>query len=206
MSTFRRAIGAAQAPWLDKLLGYPRALLLETPEAAVLGACGGWALLRDDELRNRWRWAAASALAILMFLVAGDLGDGAPTHHPARALGPVWWIFAAMGVDTLRVATCGSGRTVRAGRAAAVAVATAWLVSLPSRWAAAPGLSEPERRDAQIARGLELRALGAPAAEITPCQFEHFALIAAWGEPERARVHPRTQQPVTADCPLVTTP
>jgi hypothetical protein len=206
VSTFRRAIGAAQAPWLDKLLGYPRALLLETPEAAVLGACGGWALLRDDELRNRWRWAAASALAIVAFLIGGDLNDGAPTHHPARALGSVWWIFTAMGVDALRVAMGAARFSRRATTAAAAAVALGWLVSLPSRWAAAPGLSEPERRDMQIARGLELRARAAPVAEITPCQFEHFALMAAWGEPERARVHPRTQQPLTIDCPLVTTP
>jgi hypothetical protein len=67
-------------------------------------------------------------------------------------------------------------------------------------------LSEPERRDVQIARGLELRAQQPAAADITPCQFEHFALIAAWGEPQRALVHPRTQKPVTIDCPLVTTP
>jgi hypothetical protein len=79
-------------------------------------------------------------------------------------------------------------------------------MSLPSRWAAAPGLGDLERRDVQIARGLDLRARAAPAAEITPCQFEHFALIAAWGEPERAQVHPRTGQPMTIDCPLVTTP
>ena len=207
VSAFRRAIGAAEAPWSDKLLGYPRALLLETPEAAVLGACGGVALLWSAELRSRWRWAAASALAIFTFLVAGDLGDGAPTHHPARALGSVWWIFTAMGIDALRVAMDASRLTRRRrGAAVAAAVAFAWLMSLPSRWAAAPGLGDFERRDVQIARGVDLRARAAPAAEITPCQFEHFALIAAWGEPERARVHPRTGQPITIDCPLVTTP
>jgi hypothetical protein len=181
--------------------------LLETPEAAVLGACGGVALLWSAELRSRWRWAAASALAVFAFLVAADLGDGAPTHHPARALGSIWWIFAGMGVDALSVTLGASRMTRRAGAtAAASAVAIAWLMSLPSRWAAAPGLGELERRDVQIARGLDLRARSAPAAEITPCEFEHFALIAAWGEPERARVHPRTRQPLTTDCPLVTTP
>ena len=206
VSAFRRAVGAADVPWLDKLLGYPRALLEETPEAAVLGACGIAGLLSSDELRRRWRWAAASALAILVFLVAGDLGDGAPTHHPARALGPIWWIFVGMGVDSLRVAI-GARAVTRRASAIAVAVAvTGWLASLPSRWAAAPGLGDLERRDLQIARGLELRARDAPAAEITPCQFEHFALIAAWGAPERARVLPRTREPLSIDCPQVTTP
>ena len=132
-----------------------------------------------------------------------------------------------MGVDSLRVAmsalgaprrmsasgafrtmsASGAPRRVSAIGAVAVALAAvAWVASLPSRWAAAPGLGELERRDAQIARGLELRTQGAESAEITPCQFEHFALIAAWGEPERTRVQPRTGQPPTTDCPRVTTP
>jgi hypothetical protein len=206
VSAFRRAVGAADAPLLDKLLGYPRALLEETPEAAVLGACGIVGLLWNDELRRRWRWAATSALAILIFLVAGDLGDGAPTHHPARALGPLWWIFAGMGVDSLRVAIGARGATRRTLEIAAAVVAFGWSASLPPRWAAAPGLGDLERRDPQIARGLELRARGVASAEITPCQFEHFALIAAWGAPERARVLPRTREPLTIDCPRVTTP
>jgi len=207
VTAFRRAIGAADVPWIDKLLGYPRSLVLETPGAAALGVCGAVALLLGDEVLRRWRWAAASALAVLAFLIAGDLGDGAPTHHPARALGPVWWICAGMGIDSLRAAL-GTMRLSRRTRtlAAAAIPAGLWALSLPSRWSAAPGLGDLERRETQIARGLELRAQGTPVADVTPCQFEHFALIAAWGEPERARVHPRTQAPLTADCPLVTTP
>jgi hypothetical protein len=204
VSAFRRAIGAADLPWTGKLLGFPRALLFETPEPVVLGALGAVALVRSAELRARWGWAAFSAIAVLVFLVAGDLGDGAPTHHPARALGSVWWIFAAMGVDSVRVAIVAL-RTPRLQAAAAAAVLV-WLVSLPSRWASAPGLGDLERRDVQIARGLELRARGTATAVITPCQFEHFALIAAWAEPERARVLPRTGEPLTIDCPLVTWP
>jgi hypothetical protein len=206
VTAFRRAIGAADVPWTDKLLGYPRSLAIETPEAAALGLCGLVALLVSDEIRQRWRWAAASAFAVLAFLVAGDLGDGAPTHHPARALGAIWWIAAAMGVDSLRVTLRSPRLSRRTGAIAAGAIAAGWALSLPSRWNASPGLGDLERRDAQIARGLEMRARGTALADITPCQFEHFALIAAWGEPERARVHPRTEAPLTPDCPLVTTP
>jgi len=206
VSAFRRAIGAADVPWIDKLLDYPRALWGETPEAAALGSCGVAGLLLCRELRLRWRWACGSALAILAFLVAGDLGDGAPTHHPARALGPVWWILVGVGIDSLRVAMGATRLTPRAKGIAALAVAAAWLASLPPRWAAAPGQGDLDRRDAQIARGLDLRARGTESAEITPCQFEHFALLAAWGQPERARVRARTQAPLTLDCPLVTTP
>jgi hypothetical protein len=206
VTSFRRAIGAANAPWPDKLLGYPRALVETSPEVAFLAACGLVGIFANDELRRRWRWAAASALAVLAFLIAGDLGDGAPTHHPQRALGSLWWIFAGMGIDALRVAMSAMGAIRRAGVAAAAFAAFGWAAFLPDRWAIPPGRSDLERRDVQIARGLELRARQADAAEITPCQFEHFALMAAWGEPERARVHPRTQEPTTADCPLVTIP
>jgi hypothetical protein len=54
-----------------------------------------------------------------------------------------------------------------------------------------------------IARGLDLRARGVQNVEVTPCAFEHFALLAAWGAPERATVLPRTGEAVTAACPLV---
>jgi hypothetical protein len=41
---------------------------------------------------------------------------------------------------------------------------------------------------------------------VTPCQFEHFALLAAYGAPERAVVEPKTNMPPTSDCPVVTFP
>ena len=207
VSTFRRAIGAADVSVWEKLLDYPRALVVETPEAAVLGACGIAGLVMSADLRGRWAWPATAALAVLVFLIAGDVGDGAPTHHPARALGPVPWVLAGMGTEaTLAAMVTSRRRSTRVAAAAAAGlVAFAWASSLPSRWAAAPGQGDAERRDAQIARGLDLRARAVSAAEITPCQFEHFALLAAWGEPERAQVNERTREPSTPDCPSVVT-
>ena len=204
VTTFRHAIGAADVPLSEKLLAYPRALLHETPEVAVLGLAGV-AGLAHPALRARWRWAAAAALAILVFLEWGDARDGAPTHHPARALAAIWWILVGMGVDAL--ATLGGRLATRSHRALALAVAgaaaIAWCASLPGRWAAAPGESDAERRDGPIARGRDLRARDVLHVEVTPCAFEHFALLAAWGAPERATVSPRTNQPVTAACPFV---
>jgi hypothetical protein len=203
VTTFRHAIGAADIPLSEKLLAYPRALA-ETPEVVLLGLAGV-AGLAHPALRARWRWAAAAALAILVFLVWGDARDGAPTHHPARALAATWWILVGMGVDA--VSTVGRRMTARRPRALARglagAVGIAWCASLPGRWVEAPGESDAERRDGPIARGLALRTRAVPHAEVTPCAFEHFALLAAWGEPERATVFPRTGQPVTPACPLV---
>jgi len=205
VSAFRRAIGAAAMPMSDKLLGYPRALVDDSPEAVVLAASGFVGLCFSAARRSRWQPALAAAFAVLAFLIVGDLGDGAPTHHPARALGAVVWILVALGVDTLAgdiISSAAPARRVVAG-IAATAIAIAWVGSLPSRWAMAPGEGESERRDAQIARGLELRRARAANAEIVPCQFEHFALIAAWGEPERVRVDARTDAPITERCPRV---
>jgi hypothetical protein len=114
-------------------------------------------------------------------------------------------VLAGMGIDALAAAwqaSAWSTRRVVAGGLACLA-AMAWLVWLPPRWDQAPGRTDAERRDAQIARGLELRAQGAPAAHITPCAFEHFALLAAWGRPEAATVEPSTHAPPTGDCPRV---
>jgi hypothetical protein len=205
VSAFRRAIGAAQVPLQEKLLGYPRALVAETPEVAVLGAVAA-AGFAARSFRRRWATAALAVGAILIFLIVGDVRDGAPTHHPERALTIAWWIGVAMGIDAIHHAATALAKTPALRRGLAVAtgfVVTAWAASLPGRWALAPGNSNWDRRDSQLARGAEMRARGVAHVEITPCSFEHFALLAAWGEPQRAEVHPRTNAPPTAECPRV---
>jgi hypothetical protein len=204
--SFRHAIGAADLPLRDKLLGYPRSLAQETPEVGLLGALGIAGVVFEPQLRARWRWALLGSGVVLFFLIVGDVRDGAPTHHPARALSPLWWVLVGCGVDAAATlsARAAWGRWARtlAGAAAGV-VAFGWLASLPGRWIAAPGESEAERRDVQIARGSDLRARDVAGADVTPCAFEHFALLASWGRPERATLHERTGTPPTPACPIV---
>jgi hypothetical protein len=204
VSAFRQAIGAADLALRDKLLGYPEALVRETPEAAVLGSVGLAGMVHSGTLRARWRSAATVVAAVVAFLVAGDLGDGAPTHHPTRALSAAWWILVGMGGDAILVfvRNLPSHRGRRALIAGA-AVAAVWCAWLPARWYASPGRTEPERRDAQIARGRGMRMRNVQKAVITPCSFEHFALIAAWGAPERALLMRRTGEAPTKECPKV---
>jgi hypothetical protein len=45
--------------------------------------------------------------------------------------------------------------------------------------------------------------LAASHVTVTPCAYEHFALIAAFGAPERVDVAPATHEPVTPACPRV---
>jgi hypothetical protein len=202
VTTFRRAIGAANITLHDKLVGYPVALVEETPEVVALALAAVVGAIRSREVRLRWAWPAAAAGLVMAFLVAGDLGDGAPTHHPARALASVWWIATGIGVDVLAAASRRSGG--RAWRYLGIAAAIAWGLSLRPRWREWPGQGPSERRDVQIARGLDLRARRVAGADVTPCSFEHFALLAAWGAPERATVAPRTGAAPTSDCPRVT--
>ncbi len=202
--TFRAAVGAANVPLSAKVLTYPRALAGETPEVMVLGVLGLGAMAARPPLRARWLWAVASAAAILAFLVVGDVRDGAPTHHAARALAPLWWVLTGCGVDAVASAYPRLGPAGRRAVVGASAIAAAaWLALLPGRWKDAPGRTEYERRDAQIARGQDLARRHVAAAEVTPCSFEHFALLAAWGEPERAAVHDRLGTPPTPACPLL---
>lgn len=204
VATFRQAVGAADVPLVEKLFTYPVSLVEETPEAALLGAVG-LAGLALPEVRARWKWAAVAAATVLVFLVWGDLKDGAPTHHPARALAALWWVLVGMGVDA--AATWRAGRSDARRRAAlgvAAAAAVVWCVLLPARWRDAPGTSDEEDRRPQIARGLDLRARHVEHVEVRPCAFEQFALLAAWGEPERATVLPRSGAVVTAECPRIT--
>ncbi len=205
---FRHAIGAADAPLADKLLGYPRSLAAETPEVALLGAAGFAGMVLDGPLRARWRWPAAGSLFVLAFLVAGDVRDGAPTHHAARALAPLWWVWIGGGVDAIAtgLARVRGRRSRRAAFAASGGVAVAalsWAALLPGRLVLAPGSSDGERRDAQIARGEDLARRDVSGVEIWPCSFEHFALLAAWGRPERATVNPPQGLPPTPACPVL---
>jgi hypothetical protein len=208
VTSFRRAIGAANVPLRDKLLGFPRALVEETPEVAAMGLAGLAGLVASRAIRERWGWAAAAAASVAAFLVLGDLGDGAPTHHPARALASIWWIAIGTGTEALVTASermqrmpGHAWRWVAAG--AGLLLAMLWFLPIEGRWRDWPGRAPSEARDAQIARGLDLRARGVTGAEITPCSFEHFALLAAWGQPERAHVAPRTGEVPTGDCPRV---
>jgi len=209
VTTFRQTIGAASAPLADKLVGYPRALLLDMPVAAAFAfiGCLGAIGAVGAPMRRRWAWPVGTSLAVLGFLIWGDVHDGAPTHHAARALVAVGWVLVAWGVDAVFAFRERTGR----GRTRGLAVSIAALAVIAGAVTVfgrprPPGQGELEDREPQLARGRDLRARHVASATIVPCSFEHFAVLAAWGEPERARIMPRTGAPPTADCPLVSEP
>lgn len=192
VSAFRR--GHAAASLYERLTGYPRALASSFPEA-LIALLAGLPALRDAALRRAWRLPLALALLSLLALVAGDVRDGAPTHHPERALVAIAVTLVAFGAHGLASWTNGRARPAFGAVCAAWIAATAWRVGdLPGTGA--------DDRAAQIAAGDALRALDV-RVEVTPCAYEHFALIAACDAPERVTVLAATGAPVSADCPTV---
>src|SRR5262249_21174830 len=122
----------------------------------------------------------------------------APAHHPERALFGTTVLLALFVVDV------GLERVLPARRvAAAVCVAVLWAASIARDMGDAPGKTPSEDRSAQIARGRRLRDERAQALVVTPCAYEHFALLAAYGAPERAEIRPRRDLP---ECPSVEVP
>jgi hypothetical protein len=205
VTAYRQAIGAAAIPLSEKLAAFPRALVSSEPVVLALAAIGACALPGDPGLRRRWFPPLVSAGAILGFLVYGDLHDGAPTHHPERALLPVLWLLVLFAADSLRALA----RRVAWGRpqremwvfGLSLAGALAWVALLPEQLRAAPGLSTEESRAPQLRRGRALVPFA--SAEVTPCAYEHFALLAATGVPERFTILPPSHAPVTSACPGV---
>jgi hypothetical protein len=128
-------------------------------------------------------------LGLLVFLVLGQLRDGAPTHHAERALlAP--WLITALGIGELlsrAVSELGSRR-----RAAAIGlfVAASAALAVRSTRLREQGFAD---RAAEIDIGRSARRLvdkgstrpteGAPLL-INTSDFGYFAVSAAFGRPE----------------------
>ena len=196
VTAFRRA-NTTPMPLAARLAEYPIALFDDARAIVIASIFGALAAFRDRAFRARWVLPMGGAALTLAFLIYGDVRDGAPTHHAVRALVPVFTVLAAFGVA--------GAATLARSRAAHAILAVAFVVVVASalrRVRFPPGAGESERRESQIARG---RALAKTTAtlEVTPCAYEHFALIAAFGAPERVTVNPSTHEPVTNVCPVV---
>lgn len=204
VSTFKRAIGAGSTDAGTALLLYPRLLVTTRPEVAIAAALGLLAL-RDEDLQRRWAVPLACLLAQIAFLAVGNARDGAPAHHPERALLGVMVLAAVFAVDAC--AELPTRFVTSQGRAAAAfGLVLTWAWSANRVYGDQPGTSASEDRHAQVTRGRELRDRGTRALTVTPCAFEHFALLAAYGAPENATVMPRRDANAGERCPRVTIP
>ncbi|MDF2693251.1 MAG: hypothetical protein K0S65_1634 [Labilithrix sp.] len=202
VSNFKRAIGDGATDPVDALLLYPKLLFTTRPEVTIPAVFLVVPAMRDVDIRHRWGLPLLCVVAQVAFLAYGNARDGAPAHHAERALLGALVLLALFVADAgfvkLReLVRDGRGLTAKVG---AACVAVAWVISAV-RGYDPPGLGASEDRREQIARGAKLRAEGVKALVVTPCAFEHFALLAAYGAPERAEVRARTGTALGAGCP-----
>jgi len=191
VSGFKRAIGDGSTDVLEALLLYPRLLVTTRPEITLPAVVLLPIALRDPALRRRWAVPLACVAAQVAFLAYGNARDGAPAHHPERALlGAL--VVTALFVGDVILSALRSPSLVGGGHGPKVfagAIALAWIVSF-ARGLDMPGRSRAEDRSRQIAEGERLRREGVTSLVVRPCAFEHFALVAAYGAPENVRIEP----------------
>jgi hypothetical protein len=90
VADYRRAVGRSPVDVVGSIFGYPKVLLRAEPELVAVATL---AFFRHRHaLPPATARFALVAFAALAFLVLGDLGDGAPTHHPERPLLLIWLI------------------------------------------------------------------------------------------------------------------
>jgi hypothetical protein len=195
------ATHAQQAPLASRALGFVRALFDGAPDVALVALLG---LAGDRAQRARWGRPLVAMSALLAFLLYGEALGGAPTHHPERALLAVWWVLAGFGIDGARalVMRWAWARPRREAWVVALGVLSCGAIGAFRAEAlrSPPGASASEDRAEPIARGLLLREQGSPGFAVIPCAFEHFALIAAYGAPERVTI---VQGERREECPTV---
>jgi hypothetical protein len=201
VANFKHAYGSSTNTW-EALTLYPTLLFTTRPEVAI-PALFLLPTLRDPAVRQRWGIPLVCVAAELVFLSYGNARDGAPTHHPERALLATAMLVALFVVDvgTTKLAELTEGSRIRR-MAAATLFAFAWVVSGVRGAAPIPGHGRSEDRSEPIARGLDLRARGVKHIVVTPCAYEHFALVAAFAAPENVALEPSSVTP-GGSCPSV---
>ncbi len=189
VAAYRRALGGeADAP-LARFFAYPLAMARHEPELfgalALLLSLAALPSLRAEARASLGPYARPAALALfqLVALSAALVKDGAPTHHPERAL-LVGLLLCALVVGDLAVTLL--PRTSRHTRLASLAAALTILVFslvIVRRWFRGEDFIP---RTHEVAIGAATRALVPPGERILVevRDYGHFAITAALGRPE----------------------
>jgi hypothetical protein len=220
VARFRVAAGMAPSTLFERTLGYPRALLTTWPLLTGCAIASSIALcIHFPNARRRIGGWVVHCGSLVAFLVAGDLQNGAPTHHPERALVSLHWVMGALlawclfavlpdlltrakAVRRPVLSVLGSSKV--AGFMLATLLGCAAFVPWVAEVGRFPGQEPWARRNRQLTQGNELRDRGSPFA-LRPCAYEHFALLAAYGDPASIRILPASGKPFEDDgtCPEI---
>lgn len=182
VAAYRRALGVTESPW-SALVDTPIRLVSAEPEL-VLGGIVAIALARRARVGSARLARPTFVLAsILVFLVVGELLGGAPTHHPERTFLSIY-LGGAIAVADAAGALLAGGAEMRTRRALVLAVAAAAVVVRAAR-PADEGLVD-RRRELAIGGAARVVLPGDERLAVDTPDFGYFAVIAAFGAPERA--------------------
>lgn len=207
---YRRALGVQGGGLLEALFAYPLRLGA-APELLLLVVLATAVAHRLRAMPPAWTSSLRRPLlvlcSLLAFLIWGELRDGTATHHPERALLPVWlWLALVCGELVVRSASVLRDRPRARLTGGAVAVA-ALSASLFRTFAISEqGFAD---RSAEVAIGRSAAALtrgddteGRPGMLIDSAGFAYFAVIAGFARPTHAAPlddnDPRRARPVDA--------
>jgi len=181
VTSYRQALGGAASSTLQRLAGYPLALLSATPEL-----CGLLLLLWFITFRQRPIAAlrlgrcALAMLAVLAFLMLGSVSDGVPTHHAARVLLPLWFFGCVLAAQLFSVVEPG-----RQSRAVIVVAFFALSALYLSSRVAKEGFAA---RSSELEAGRIARRYTSSDLAIDTPDYGYFAIQAGFGAPADTRV------------------
>ena len=190
VAAYKKALGAGtDESALTRLLAYPIALVREEPELftalAVLFALAWTASLPALRPRlARFTRPLILALAQIAALSLAMIKDGAPTHHPERAVLVAMLLAAVIAGDLAASLLAAPGARSRTLAASAGAVLVAAFVIRP-RITTAESFTP---RTPEVAIGRAARAHIAPGERVLVevVDYGHLAIVAAFGRPEDA--------------------
>jgi len=131
-----------------------------------------------------WKRPALGALAVLAFVLVGELLGGAPTHHPERTL-LVAWLLAAMALPHLLQELRWPPLHVQGPAANAMVMGFAALLAVGVLRDTHRTIEAPAKRHEEEAIGRLLRTL-VPEGErvlVATEDYGYFAVMAAFGRP-----------------------
>ncbi len=175
VAAYRRALGGAPIPLLQRLFEYPRLLLWDGLLLwPVLAMC--WFLQAKRALAQVSYWRALLALlGLLAFLMLGAVRDGVPTHHAARVLLPIWF-FAALACGEL----LGRLAITRVAQRRVSVVAGILVILAFQPWFVLPDEGFAQRA-AELDAGAHAREFTHQALAIDTPDYGFFAVQAGFG-------------------------
>jgi hypothetical protein len=189
VTAYRKALGGGDEGAGARLLAYPLALLREEPELFALLGMSALALLVDRAAAREALGRFARPVGLTLFQIAAlslaMVKDGAPTHHPERAVLGALLLAALLAGALGALLTSLPRRRLALAAAGALAVLAAIGGLLRPRLGAGEGFTA--RADEVAVGRLAQRTLPADArALVEVVDYGHLAVLAALGAPERA--------------------